>query len=63
MTHKVFRLTFAILFVAGTISFVGCSEGGGEAVYEGGDEQTQEELGEAEDYMEELENQSQQREQ
>ncbi len=63
MTLKFFRLTFAVLMVAGTISFVGCGGTGGEAAYEGGAEQTQEEIDEEENYMEELEQQNQQRQQ
>jgi len=61
MTLKYFRLTFAMLMIAGTVSFVGCSDGGGEAVYEGGEAQTQEEIDAAEDYMKEMEQQEQQR--
>jgi|GEM_PF-3234537 len=63
MTSKFVRLTFAMLMVAGTISFVGCSDGGGEAVYEEGAAQTQEEIDAAEDYMKEMEQQNQQRQQ
>ncbi len=61
MTLKFFRLTLAVLMIAGTVSFVGCSDGGGEAVYEGGSAQTQEEIDAAEDYMKEMEQQQQQR--
>lgn len=63
MTLNFFRLTFAVLMVAGTISFVGCGGTGGEAVYEGAEEQTQEEINEAENYMKEMEQQAQQRQQ
>lgn len=62
MTLKFFRLTFAVLMVAGTLSFVGCGDTGGEAVYEGAEDQTQEEMQEAENYMQEMESQMQQRE-
>ena len=61
MTLKFFRLTLAVMMIAGTVSFVGCSDGGGEAVYEEGSAQTQEEIDAAEDYMKEMEQQQQQR--
>ncbi len=63
MTLKFFRLTFAVLMLVGTVSFVGCGGTGGEAVYEGAEDQTQDEISEAENYMEEMQQQAQQRQQ
>ena len=61
MTRRSIQFFFAAAVLAGTVSFPGCGGGGGEATYEGGSAQTAEEIQEAEDYMESLEQQAQQR--